>query len=339
MTRRIFPIIMSGICIAAFLSYDSSFSQTSSPKTPQGTQSKPAPQSSSKASDDEMREFTISAEVDLVLLDVGVRDAQGGFVSGLSKDAFTVFEDGKPQTITQFANQDVPVSMGLIMDNSGSMRSKKPEVVTAALILIHASNPKDEVFVVNFNDKVWRGLPDMVPFTDDPAMLRKALNKTDPAGQTALYDAVLAGLHQLAMGRRDKRTLIVVSDGGDNVSTHTMKQLQEAVLESRATIYTIGVYDEDDRDRNPDVLRKLARVSGGVCYLPKKLPEVEDICRQIAKDVRSRYTIGFVPQNLGKPGQRHLKVAVNSPDHAKLIAHTRTTYLAGGGANTTDRKK
>ncbi len=286
-----------------------------------------------------MREFTISAEVDLVLLDVSVRDSGGGFVSGLSKDAFTVMEDGKPQVITQFANQDVPVSIGLVIDNSGSMRPKKPEVVTAALVLIQASNPKDEVFVVNFNDKVWRGLPDMVPFTDDVAMLRKALNKTDPAGRTALYDAVLAAMHHLEMGRRDKRTLIVVSDGGDNVSTHTMKQVQEAVLESRATIYTVGVFDEDDRDRNPDVLRKLARVSGGVCYLPKKLSDVEDICRQIAKDIRTRYTVGYVPQNLNKPGQRHIKVAVSAPDHGKLVAHTRTTYLVGGGSHTTDRKK
>jgi Ca-activated chloride channel homolog len=284
-------------------------------------------------------EYTISANVDLVLLDVSVRDSDGGFVSGLPKDAFTIVEDGRAQTITQFANQDIPVTMGLVVDNSGSMRPKKPEVVTAALILLQASNPQDEVFVVNFNDRVRRGLPDIVPFSDDIKMLRAALAKTDPAGRTALYDAVLAGLHHLDMGRRDKKTLVVVSDGGDNISTHTFKETLDAVLQSRATIYTVGVYDEDDHDKNPDVLRKLARMSGGVCYLPKQLNEVEDICRQIAKDIRARYTIGYVPQSLDKSGIRHLKVDVHSADHKKLIARTRTSYAVSNQVQTTDRKK
>jgi len=272
-------------------------------------------------------------------LDVSVRDSEGGFVSGLGKDAFTILEDGHPQTITQFANQDVPVSIGLIVDNSGSMRSKKPEVITSALVLIQASNPQDEVFVVNFNDKVRRGLPDMVPFTDDVTMLRTALTSTDPVGRTALYDAVLAGLRQLEMGRRDKKTLVVVSDGGDNISTHSFKECEDAVLQSRATIYTVGIFDEEDRDRNPDVLRKLAKISGGVCYLPKKLSEVQDICRQIAKDIRTRYTIAYVPQNMNKAGVRHIKVDVHAPDHGKLIAHTRTSYMVAGQSGVADRHK
>lgn len=284
-------------------------------------------------------EFTISANVELVLLDVSVRDAQGGFVSGLGKDAFTVIEDGKPQTITQFANQDVPVTIGLIVDNSGSMRAKKPEVITSALVLLQASNPQDEVFVINFNDKVRRGLPDMVPFTDDVPTLRSALTSTDPVGRTALYDAVLAGLRQLDMGRRDKKTLVVVSDGGDNISTHSFKETEEAVLESRATIYTVGIYNDEDRDKNPDVLKKLARVSGGVCYLPKQLSEVQDICRQIAKDIRTRYTVGYVPQNTNKAGVRHIKVEAHSAEHAKLIAHTRTSFVVGGQSGMAERHK
>lgn len=310
-------------------------SQTAPSKTPAASQATAPAQKdhSSKPTDNapEMGEFTISAEVNLVLLDVSVRDADGGFVSGLSKEAFTILEDGRPQTITQFANQDVPVTMGLIVDNSGSMRPKKPEVVTAALVLIQASNPKDEVFVINFNDKVRRGLPDMVPFSDDPQALRKALRKTDPEGRTSLYDALITGLNHLDMGRRDKKTLVVVSDGGDNASTHNFKEVSQAALGSRATIYTVGVYSEDDPDKNPEILKKLARVSGGVCYLPKKLNDVEDICRQIAKDIRTRYTIGFVPQGLTKPGERHIKVEVHSPDHAKLIARTRTSYIVGQG--------
>jgi Ca-activated chloride channel family protein len=271
--------------------------------------------------------FTITANVDLVLLDVSVRDAQGGFVSGLPESDFTVLEDGKPQKITQFANRDVPVTLGLIVDNSGSMRPKKPDVVTAALVLIQSSNPEDEVFVINFNDYVWRGLPDIVPFTDDIQLLRRALTLRDPEGRTSLYDAILAGLHQLDMGRRSKKTLVVVSDGGDNASTHTLKEVLHAALKSQATIYTVGVFDQDDKDRNPDVLKKLARVTGGVCYLPKNVSAVADICRQIAKDIRTRYTIGYVPPNPNTPGVRHIKVLVKSPDHEKLIARTRTSYL------------
>ncbi len=272
-------------------------------------------------------EFTISAEVDLVLLDVSVKDANGGFVSGLPENAFTVYEDGKPQKITQFANADIPVTVGLVVDNSGSMRPKKPDVVTASLVFVQSSNPQDEVFVINFNDKVRRGLPDIVPFTDDIQMLRAALVKTEPAGRTALYDAIIAGLNQLDMGRRDKKTLIVISDGGDNISQQHFRDVMNRVLESRATIYTLGLFDEDDPDRNPDVLRKLANVSGGVCYLPKKLSEIVDISRQIAKDIRTRYTIGYIPSHTEKTGTRHVKVQVTSPNHEKLIARTRTNYV------------
>lgn len=270
--------------------------------------------------------FTISADVDLVLLDVSVKDPDGGFVSGLDKNAFTVLEDGKAQQITQFANQDVPVTLGLVVDNSGSMRPKKPDVITAGLVLVQASNPHDEVFVITFNDKVRRGLPDIVPFTDDVQLLRSALSKDDPEGRTSLYDAILAALHQLDMGRRDKKTLVVVSDGGDNASAHTLKEVIDAALASRATIYTIGVFDELDRDRNPGVLKELANLTGGVAYFPHKLSEIDDISRQIAKDIRTRYTIGFVPQRLEKSGERHIKVQVKSPTGEKLVARTRTSY-------------
>ena len=265
--------------------------------------------------------------MNLVLLDVSVRDPKGGFVSGLTKDAFTVYEDGKPQTITQFADADIPVTVGMVVDNSGSMRPKKPEVITAALVFIQASNPLDEMFVINFNDSVRRGLPDMIPFTDDAALLRKALVRTDPAGRTALNDAIIAGLQQLDMGRRDKKTLIVISDGGDNISTHDFGEVMRQVLESRATIYTIGIFDEEDKDKNPDVLRKLASVSGGTVHLPKKLDEVVPICRQIAKDIRTRYTVGYVPTGLDHRGTRHIRVTVNSPEGDKLVARTRTSYV------------
>ncbi len=283
------------------------------------------------------RQFTIKADVDLVLLDVSVRDSDGGHVSGLTKDNFTVFEDGRLETITQFAARDIPVTLGLVMDSSGSMRAKRPEVVTAALVLIQASNPLDEVFVVNFNDTVRRGLPDMVPFTDDIPMLRAALDMENPRGRTRLYDAILAALDQLEMGRRDKKTLVVVSDGGDNASTHTMKEVVDAALASRATIYTVGIYDLDDPDRNPDVLKKLASLTGGVCYLPKAATEAANICRDIAKDIRMRYTIGYVPQNVSIPGIRHVKVEARNANGHKLHARTRTEYVVDTAV--ADRKK
>ena len=273
-------------------------------------------------------EYTIRSEVQLVLLDVSVKDAAGGYVSGLSKDNFSVYEDGKPQTITQFASQDAPVSIGIVVDESGSMRPKRPEVITAAMALIQSSNPQDEVFIINFNEKVYRGLQDTLLFTDDRNKLREALWSTTPQGRTALYDALFAALRQLDWGRRDKKTLVLISDGGDNVSTHKFRDVMQQVERSLATIYTVGVFDQDDPDRNPGMLRDLARVSGGVAYFPQKLEDVVPICRGIAKDIRNRYTIAYVPAgDSGKTQIRHVKVVASAPDHGKLIARTRTSYL------------
>jgi VWFA-related protein len=272
------------------------------------------------------KDFTIRSDVRLVLLDVSVRDTKGGFVSGLTQDNFTVYEDGKPQKIAQFANQDVPVTVGIVVDESRSMRPKRAEVITAALTFIGSSNPQDEVFIINFNEKVYHGLPDTVLFTDNITLLRTALMSTLPDGRTALYDAIFASLHQLDMGRADKKTLVLISDGGDNVSSHTRRDVQEKVTDTLATIYTIGIFDQDDPDRNPDLLKWLANVSGGVAYFPEKLEGIVPICRQIAKDIRTRYTIAYIPPE-GKPGVlRHIKVVASAPDHGKLIARTRAQY-------------
>jgi Ca-activated chloride channel family protein len=271
------------------------------------------------------KEFTIRSDVRLVLLDVSVRDTAGGFVSGLAKDNFKIYEDGKPQEITQFANQDIPVTLGIVVDESGSMRSKRTEVITAALTFLDASNPQDEVFVINFNERVWHGLPPTVLFSDDIKLLRSALWSTPPEGRTALYDAIFAGLHQLDMGRRDKKTLVLISDGGDNVSTHPRKEVEQKMNESLATVYTVGIFDPDDPDRNPGLLRQMASVSGGVAYFPSTLEEMVPVCKQIAKDIRTRYTIGYIPHE-GKAGLRHIKVDVSAPDRGKLIARTRKQY-------------
>lgn len=274
---------------------------------------------------EQTKEFVISTTSRLVLLDVSVKNSAGGFVSGLDKSAFKVFEDGKPQEITQFANSDIPVTVGIVVDESGSMRPKRPEVITAALSFITASNPQDELFVLNFNEKVHRGLPDTMLFSDNINQLRTALMTGKPEGRTALYDAIVAGLRQLDMGRRDKKTLVVVSDGGDNCSTATLHDVTHLVEDSVATIYTIGVFDEDDPDRNPAVLRKLASISGGEVYFPEKLEDIVPVCKRIAQDIRTRYTVGYVPPVEGK-ALRHIKVVVTAPDHPKLTARTRTLY-------------
>lgn len=273
------------------------------------------------------QDYTIRTTSRLVLLDVSVKDARGGYVSGLTKNNFQVFENGSPQQISQFANADIPVTVGLVVDESGSMRPKRLDVITAALEFVGASNPHDEVFVVNFNERARRGLPDMIPFSDNIDQLRAALWQGEPEGRTALYDAIEMSLRQLGMGRRDKKTLVVISDGGDNISAHKLQDVMHDVLTSLTTIYTIGIFDEeDDPEANPAVLQRLANVSGGVAYLPKTLKEIAPICRQIAKDIRTRYTIGYIPSAEGKP-ERRVKVVASAPNHEKLIIRTRTNYL------------
>jgi len=270
--------------------------------------------------------FTIRTTSRLVLLDVSVKDARGGFASGLTREKFRVYENGKLQTITEFANADIPVTVGIVIDESGSMRPKRPEVITAALAFITSSNPLDEMFVLHFNEKVYSGLPESAPFTDDVKKLRTALWLTPAEGRTALYDAIFRGLQHLQKGRQDKKTLILISDGGDNASTHDWKDVHQAVLDDVATIYTIGIFDEDDPDRNPMVLKKLAQISGGEAYFPPRLEGIVPVCKQIAKDIRTRYTIGYVPSEQNGRGIRHIKLTVSDPDRGKLIARTRTEY-------------
>lgn len=271
------------------------------------------------------QDYTIRTTSRLVLLDVSVKNASGGFVSGLTRDNFKVYEDGKPQEISQFANADIPVTVGIVVDESGSMQPKRAEVIAAALEFIQASNPQDEIFVINFNERARRGLPDMVPFSDNIEMLREALWRGVPEGRTALYDAVEMALHQLDMGRRAKKTMVVISDGGDNVSVHKWPEVMHDVIGSLVTIYTVGIFDEDDPERNPGVLKHLAGVSGGAVYFPSTLKEILPVCRQIAKDIRERYTIGYIPSPEGSP-ERHIKVVASAPGHNKLIVKTRTNY-------------
>jgi len=272
-------------------------------------------------------DFTIRSDVRLVLLDVSVKDRKGSNVSGLSKDNFKVLEDGRPQAIQVFAADDVPATVGILVDESFSMSPKRDAVLTAAQTFIEQSNPRDEVFVLNFNDRVTRGLPGPLLFSGDPQQLSSALHRGVAQGKTALYDAVMAGLQQLELGKLDKKALVVISDGGDNASEHTRREMLDAVVRSSATIYTIGLFDTNDPDRNPGILRELARISGGEAWFPETPPDTIPVCRQIANDIRARYTIGFVPQaGNGADAVRHIRVRAEAPEHGKLSAITRSSY-------------
>src|SRR6185369_12882047 len=178
-----------------------------------------------------------------------------------------------------------PVTVGLVIDNSGSMRPKRDVVNRAAIGFLDASNPNDEVFITHFNDSVERSLPRGTQFSDDRNLLVKSLARDPSEGRTALYDAVISSLHQLEEGKQTRKSLLVVSDGGDNASKSRLADVIDALHGSFATIYTIGVYDSDDADRNPAVLRRLAEISGGEAYFPKELDDVQEICRRIAKDI------------------------------------------------------
>jgi Ca-activated chloride channel family protein len=272
-------------------------------------------------------DFKISTNVDLVLLDISVKDAKGGYVADLTGDHFRIEENGIPQRIVSFANMDVPVAAGLILDASGSMRGKRNDVNVAGITFIDSSNPKDQMFVMDFNDKVLPGLPDDVPFTDDIELLRLALSKHRVEGKTVLYDAIEAGMKHLESAEREKRTLVVVSDGGDNASRHNLAQLMKAIEDSQTTIYTIGIADPDDPDRNPGVLQRIAGVSGGESFQLDHYEDIVPTLKKIAVDIRHRYTIGYIPDRGNtKIGLRRIHVTASAADHGRLIVHTRTSY-------------
>jgi len=273
--------------------------------------------------------FRVSSEVELVLLDVSVKNGAGGFVSGLTKNDFRVFENKIEQKLTVFSAQDVPVTVGLVVDNSGSVRTKKPQIVTAALALVTNSNPQDEVFVVNFNDTVAMGLPPNVPFTGDRDLLRRALLLNPARGRTALYDGLNVALDHLHKGRLDKKTLVLISDGGDNMSEVTRDEIMRRAEESLVTIYTIGIFDPDDNEKNPGLLKRLARVTGGEAFIPHKDEELVPVCEKIAHDIRNRYSVGYAPSNRQYDGKaRKLQVVATAPDGKKYEVRTRTHYVA-----------
>lgn len=273
--------------------------------------------------------YTIKVSVDQVVLHATVRNRRGTPVSGLGKENFQIYEDGVLQEIKNFSRGDIPVEVGLIVDNSGSMIPKRREVIAAALAFARSSNPQDQMFVVNFNEHVSFGLPDDMPFTDEVAQLEVALSRIAANGQTALYDAVAAGIEHLKKGNRDKQVLIVISDGADNASKRTKSQILAMVGQSNAIIYSIALFEAGDPDQRFGVLKQLAKAAGGETFLPASVKEAVPICQRIARDIRSQYTLVYTPTNRKKDGTyRAVQVKAIAPGRGAVSVRTRPGYYA-----------
>jgi Ca-activated chloride channel family protein len=274
--------------------------------------------------------YTLSVDIDLVLLNVRVQDKDGRAVSGLTQDSFHIYEDGKLQDIKFFMAEDAPATVGLVIDNSGSMLNKRQEVVEAATAFIEQSDRQDEMFIVNFNDRVTMGLPPSMPFTNNFENLKRALLSIRADGRTALYDGIAVGLRHLEKGSYQKRALIVLSDGGDNASQARLDDVLKMSQKSSATLYTIGVYDPYDHETNPKVIRDLAKLTGGESFVPHDAKQVGKIWQRIAGGIRSQYTLGYVSTNAVRDGKfRQIKVSAANSAGKPLQVRTRTGYVAG----------
>ncbi len=288
-------------------------------------------QAVSAKQDREPGPLRISVNVDLVVLQATVTDRRGNLIHNLNEQDFEVYEDGVRQDIRLFKNEDIPVTAGLVVDHSSTMGPKLADVSAAARTFVRSSNAEDEMFVVNFNEKVSLGLPGTIRFSNTPGELEKAITRAPAGGETALYDAIARALVEVQAGTRDRRVLIVVSDGGDNASARSITQVMKLAGQSSAVIYTVGIFDEDDPDRNPRVLERLAQTTGGEAFFPKRLSDVVPICERIARDVRHQYTIGYSASNPASEGtHRAIRVVARAKGRPRLSVRTRTGYITGG---------
>lgn len=277
---------------------------------------------------------TFKSESELVVLHVSVRDRTGRYITGLERDAFTVIDDGKPQTLSMFSTDDVPASVGFLIDNSNSMRPNRERVIVSAAEFVKHSHPKDEIFVLTFNEDVRRAWGPSITGETEPARFASTMAAAIVArGMTAIYDATLAGLQRVAQGIHSRQVLIAVSDGDDNASTATREQVLKQVHESDATIYTIALVDPLTREGNPKLLRRLARATGGEAYQPRKAEDISEAFAEIARDIRSAYTLAYTPTaataGKGDGGERRrtVRVYVRSKDGRALRVRTRDGYF------------
>jgi Ca-activated chloride channel homolog len=276
----------------------------------------------------------IQVSVNLVVLHTTVLDDRGRFAEGLKEENFRVFEDKAQQKLSLFKREDIPVSMGLVIDNSGSMREKRPRVNEAAITLVQASNKDDEAFVVNFNDDFYLDLDK--DFTNSISELKEALERIDSRGSTALYDALIGSLDHLKKASKDKRVLLVVTDGEDNTSRNSLEKTVREIQRTNTVIYTIGLLGEEkgkNKTKAKKALQQIATASGGLAFFPESVDDVHNICEQVAHDIRNQYTLGYYPTNDRRDGSyRSVQVDIIPPrGRGKLVARTRNGYYSPGG--------
>jgi Ca-activated chloride channel family protein len=275
-------------------------------------------------------QFTLSVDVDLVVFNVSVLDNDGRPVTALTADNFRVYEDGREEKIKLFQPEDTPATVGLVIDNSGSMVNKQKDVVNAAGAFVAASHDEDEMFIVNFNGKASLGLPESLAFTTDRSQLRATLAQTRAEGTTALYDALKLSLDHLKEGTRQRKALVLLSDGGDNASLANLNDVLRLAQQSSATVYCIGIYDPNQKDRNPSVLKRIAKVTGGETYFPSAPGGMQTVWPHIANAIRGQYTIGYHSSNAShEGGYRTVKITATTQKGKKLDVRTRPGYLGG----------
>jgi VWFA-related protein len=275
--------------------------------------------------------FVFRKQVEEVVLHATVYDQDRHLVPGLDKAAFSVSENGSPQPIMSFQRVDVPVAMGIVVDNSGSMRDKREKVNQAVLNLIRASNPHDEIFVVNFSQTYYLDQD----FTSDVNLLQAALHQVSSKGSTALYDAIVASaVHLNNSSHLEKKVLLVITDGQDNMSQETLQEAEQKLQQANGpTLYSIGLLGSGMQKSGRDALQDLAAGTGGVAYFPDSLDQVDSITRTVAHDIRSQYRIAYKPKNQNvKPEYQSVKVEARAPGYGKLIVRTRSGYYPSASA-------
>jgi len=280
---------------------------------------------------DENTGTVFTSDTRLVVLHTTVADKGGHLITDLPQTAFTVYENGVTQPIKSFKREDVPVSLGLVIDNSGSMRDKRAKVEAAAMALVKDSNREDEVFVVNFNDEAFLDNPHGKDFTNDTKEMEEALTRIDSRGGTAMRDAIRMSIdHLKEKAHKDKKVLVVVTDGNDNSSVISLENLVKASQQSEVLIYGIGLLSEEERreaKRAERALNELAVATGGETFFPKDVSEVERIAHVVARDIRNQYTIQYTPTNQAMDGSfRQIRVGINAP--GRPTARTRSGYYA-----------
>jgi len=265
------------------------------------------------------------AETRLVVIHATVRNARGELVTTLERDAFTVYENNKVQPITLFRRDDIPVSLGLLIDNSGSMRTLRSKVEAAALALARASNPQDEIFVLNFNDKARID----VPFTSDIGVLEAGIARVDSIGGTAMRDAIDLGQMYLAEhGSRDRKVLLVITDGIDNASVRTRDQIEKQAEQRDTVVFAVGLFGNEDRGKQGrHELDQLADRTGGIAYYPMDIDAIGGVALEIARQIRNQYTIAYAPLNQALDGTyRAIRVKASGPE--RLSIRTRAGHRA-----------